>query len=581
MVKRLAGTNQNTTPLVNVPAPSSAGDAANKEYVDTATAARVLKQGADVTVTVGAGGDYATINAAIKALSERHPTYKNNGLTAEIKLLTGFVMAEQVFARRIDLSWIIITAVDAVVTIDHTAITQELVDEDNIQPAFGAIYDAKLPTIGALFAYASNATAKDGFAAFFNSSVTFMPECGVRNSRNGLKVVYNSSANCYMPGMLQVTNGGDGGVQGVDLRNCAGTALHVAFNSVAGLVRGNFNDAGGYACYIIWNSRADLYMSQAKNAGISGLYCRDGSTANGRGMNVSGAVKNGFHALHNARIDARYTEDTTAGLEGASNCGDIGVLASGSGYIEAVDMIAMNCGNAGVAAIGNSLVNANYANVSGAGQKGVYAHGASIINFDGGIADNVIGSASVWADGASTISARNGSVRNATGTAIKADTSSTIAITGTTLAGSPAPSVAVFNGSAISANGALGGATFNRDTNNYTGQGIITTNGAPKFEQGGWGYLLGDGDTTTLGSVNFTKPFNGPPDDISVTAIGHKSSKPAHIGDFGVGAPTIVAIPYNITATGFSIMLRDVTGANITTTTRVGYSWRAKGSQTA
>lgn len=35
MVKRLSSTDQNSSPLVNVPTPISAGDAVNKTYADT------------------------------------------------------------------------------------------------------------------------------------------------------------------------------------------------------------------------------------------------------------------------------------------------------------------------------------------------------------------------------------------------------------------------------------------------------------------------------------------------------------------------------------------------------------------
>jgi len=42
MVKRLSSTDQNDSPLVNVPTPVSSGDAVNKSYADTkATASSV------------------------------------------------------------------------------------------------------------------------------------------------------------------------------------------------------------------------------------------------------------------------------------------------------------------------------------------------------------------------------------------------------------------------------------------------------------------------------------------------------------------------------------------------------------
>jgi hypothetical protein len=50
MTKQLGTTDQNNTPLRNVPAPSASGDAANKAYVDAQTAAKVT---GTTKITVG------------------------------------------------------------------------------------------------------------------------------------------------------------------------------------------------------------------------------------------------------------------------------------------------------------------------------------------------------------------------------------------------------------------------------------------------------------------------------------------------------------------------------------------------
>jgi hypothetical protein len=479
-----------------------------KAYVDNNLALKPDKRGTDITVTVGSGGDYATINEAIEYLSGLYPTYAYDGFTAEISLLTGFVMEEQVLVRRLDLSWITITSIDATVTIDYTAITDELVAEDDIQPAFGAAYDAKLPIIGALFAYASNTTALDGVGVFFNSSVTFLPTCGVQNARSGLKVVYNSTASCYMPGMLFVTTGGDGDVQGVDFRGCAGRALHVAFNSTAGLTRGNFNDAeGDYAVYVIWNSRADIYQAQVKDAIGTAVMCRDSSTVNARGTDVSGAGENGYHALHNARINARYTEDTTAGLGGASNCGGNGVLASNNAFVEAVDLIATGCGAAGISALENSVVNAAHADVSDSGTFGVYARNASIVNFESGVADDNLGAIAIYAEGGSTIDARLASAINAADRAVRAYEGSTIALDEAVVTGATNAAVLAERGSTISA----------RETNAGT--------------SGGFGFTVANGSTISANSATGT--LNVGPNIVSGNGIIFTSSA---VNGFAIGS---------------------------------------------
>jgi hypothetical protein len=63
----------------------------------------------DITVTVGSTGDYATINEALEALSRTVPVYKSGGFNAEIQILTGTIISENIHVVGIDLGWITIT----------------------------------------------------------------------------------------------------------------------------------------------------------------------------------------------------------------------------------------------------------------------------------------------------------------------------------------------------------------------------------------------------------------------------------------------------------------------------------------
>jgi hypothetical protein len=65
----------------------------------------------DVTVTVGAGGDFATLNGALEHLTDRYPQYtqaegQEGGFTAVVRMLDDFVMEEQVLVDGIHLDWI-------------------------------------------------------------------------------------------------------------------------------------------------------------------------------------------------------------------------------------------------------------------------------------------------------------------------------------------------------------------------------------------------------------------------------------------------------------------------------------------
>jgi hypothetical protein len=338
-------------------------------------------------ITVGSGGSVTTINAAIDAAVRMRPVYKTGNEYCTIRLLSGFVMQEQILiAGGTNLGWIKIVADDAVVTINEAYITEFLDTPDNLIPAFGARENSVLPTIGCQFAYVSSSTAKDGVAVILGSKVGFMPETGVIRARNGLKILYDSEAYCYMEGL---TIGGDGTgagtVTGVDFSYAANRGCHVAYGSRALLARSNFSYSGGdYGVYCIWGSYGDLYQSNASHAAGTAFNARDGSFLNCRECNASYSTR-GFHALHNGRINARsrLTGPTMIWVgDGAKGCSEYGVLASANSQIDADSLNCDEC----------------------TGSAGVSASDASSINFYGGTAKNCT-ERGVWSQRASSISA--------------------------------------------------------------------------------------------------------------------------------------------------------------------------------
>jgi len=388
-----------------------------------------------LNVTVGAAGDFATINEALIWMGSRRRTFGPDA-TASISLLSGFVMAEQVFALDgMDLGWITISSVDASVAVDHTAITEYIDTEDGIQPLFGASHNSVLPIIDVKFVYDSNTTSKEGVAVLFGSKVLFLPGAGVVKARNGLKVLYGSKAYCYMPG-LTIGGGGTGAgtVTGVDFSYAANRALHVSYKSEAGLARSDFSHSGGdYAVYCIWNSEIDIYQSNMTFSTGEAVLVRDGSNANARDCNVSDSLV-GFHALHCSYINARSRQPADVGYstwigDGAKRCGTCAVLASFSSTIDAAALqaddnlsgrainasecstinfvggTATNATTIAVAANSGSTINAEAADCSNAGTIGVFSDNAgSSVGFNAGIANNC---------GTHGISANNGGVVDA------------------------------------------------------------------------------------------------------------------------------------------------------------------------
>ena len=184
-------------PSINVVGNISLGgsDLGTASLVDTGTAAGEVPLNsdiyfsADITVTVGSGGDYATINAALAALVKRKPLYDNSGITATINLLSGFVMAEQVLVYGLDLGWITIVGADTETVITHTALTTNFTASDygySTYPAFGVSRGGVLPRVGQLFRMSFGSATSDykhGVMAIgAGSNVDILVDCGVKDA---------------------------------------------------------------------------------------------------------------------------------------------------------------------------------------------------------------------------------------------------------------------------------------------------------------------------------------------------------------------------------------------------------------
>ena len=143
----------------------AARDRVLKDRVD------LLSQRADVEVTVGAGGQFATINEALAHLSERRPGYVSGGFQARVRLRPGFVMREQVAVSGVNLGWIRLVSSDAEVQIDRSYLTANI---GGRYPAFSARSGGQLPVIDTLFSMMSTGAAagRDGIFVFDGGAVT-------------------------------------------------------------------------------------------------------------------------------------------------------------------------------------------------------------------------------------------------------------------------------------------------------------------------------------------------------------------------------------------------------------------------
>lgn len=403
----------------------------------------------DFIVTVGPGGDHATIGEALTTVSKKSPIYRRNGVRVKITLKAGFVMQEQILIRNKDLSWITIDSEDAEVPVDPSSQTHILqkdadivIDDsptpqytDDLVPLVG-VDNGTSPVIDVLFANPDDgngycAAAKDGFAAVNNGTLLFLTGAGLKRPRSGVKVLYGSKAVCYISGMTQGGGGTGGGTrEGINVSYAQRLAVHVAYGSTCSLPRTmGHHSLGPYGAYVIWNCQADFYQSDfSYTANGFAITCRDGSQANMRDSCVSHSIR-GYHALHNGRINARRSNEPHWVKDSATNCTRYGALASYNSHIDAsgvdasgslgngmwasnASMItaidqakAQNCAGTGVAAVQASIIDCDGIDVSGS-TTGVFCQRASSVNADSGVGTNC-GNIAIRCVETSNVQARN------------------------------------------------------------------------------------------------------------------------------------------------------------------------------
>ena len=187
----------------------------------------------NITVNVGAGQTYTTINQALEYLSGFYPMYKKSGITATINLKAGFVMAEQVLVSGIDLGWITIVGEDAETIITHTALTTVFVFTF---PAFGVDKGGTSPVIGQLFRFNVEKVGgnKHGLMTFgAGSSANVLVGKGfIGAGTNGIYALWGSTISA------QGANCSNAGTTGIGANNCSTVNARevIAQNQINGTV---------------------------------------------------------------------------------------------------------------------------------------------------------------------------------------------------------------------------------------------------------------------------------------------------------------------------------------------------------
>ncbi|KYG28185.1 right-handed parallel beta-helix repeat-containing protein [Alkalihalobacillus trypoxylicola] len=340
----------------------------------------------DVTVTVGSGGDYESINEAIEFLSRKRFRYKLNGLKAEIKLLTGFNMTEQVLVRGIDLGFITITAEDEEVTIIRSFLIESFSVTDNtVYPAFGAADNGVLPIIDVKFvmSYSGDALNRHGVFVADGARSVIRPEAGVINSGgvglyafNGAHIVaFGSVFDGANSACLLAFRGSYINFRNGSGKNSNGNGVYLGSSSVVEAMHADFSGARGHAAWVYAGGRLNIRHGNLSGAGERAIHAHFNSQVSAASSNLSGARGRGASATQASTIDL-----DSAIIE---DCGSQGIYADGASTVNADGVTVKRCGNnAGVYAATGATVNVSNGLITDNILHGIYANRGGRINAD-------------------------------------------------------------------------------------------------------------------------------------------------------------------------------------------------------
>lgn len=322
------------------------------------------------TITVGLGGDFATINEALAEASRHRPPYVRGGETVEVRLLSGFRMQEQVIVEQVDLGFVTITSADREVRIVRSALTADVYS--GVYPAFTAFRNAVLPAIAVLFDMDTSGPAIDRTCFFIShdSRADFKVGSGCKHAGGRGLEVHNGSVVQARETIwtdageigMRVANGAWVGARGSDVSG-APTCLaidggsHVAGHGMV------LDNCTGIAASVNHASSADLYRARMNNAGTRALSVRYASR-----------VDASHASIMNAGKDAVYAETSTVDVQSSnlSGAGGASVLATLGSQVNASSVTARGC-KTGVLSASGSSISALKGDFSGARVNGCFA----------------------------------------------------------------------------------------------------------------------------------------------------------------------------------------------------------------
>ena len=281
--------------------PAGAGFSDLDQRIDTLDNTTAKLKSTNITVDVGAGQTYTTINQALEYLSGFYPMHKQSGVTATINLKAGFVMAEQVLVSGIDLGWITIVGEDAETIITHTALTTAF--NSTHYPAFGVDKGGTSPVIGQLFRFNVEKVGgnKHGLMTFgAGSSADVLSGKGfIGAGTNGILASDSSLINAY----------------GINCSNAGTNGIYAVSGSIINARSADCSNSGSYGISATNASIINAALANCSNAGTNGIYAVQASTVNAN----SAIIQNQTTGTARVRVlDGSYIEATVINTTGGT-----------------------------------------------------------------------------------------------------------------------------------------------------------------------------------------------------------------------------------------------------------------------
>lgn len=334
---------------------------------------------ADVLVTVGNGGDFDTINQAITYLvnnfsrkkhkigdSTHSSRYTPDSVSATIKLLSGFVMREQVILRQAKLGWINLISEDPEVVINRASLTQSAYFEGTDSEMFPAFYagdNSEQLLLACKFRMDETgvATNRHGYVCNRNSKGHIWSNCGINNAGgHGCFARESSSISCRITYFERAGKSGyvAAGASSVNAQGgrCSGSLDGVsAFSaSILNFERGEANNCRNDAVVSLSSSSVSCDYAELNNAGRYGIRAQDGGAVAGYQPSIKNSVNTSINCI------SGYVSTTRANLSGAK----IGVSADKGGKVN-IPQSTITCLSRGVHAKNGSRIEASDSTIRG------------------------------------------------------------------------------------------------------------------------------------------------------------------------------------------------------------------------